>query len=468
MPKNLRLIAIVFGLLIAIVALVAVFFIVFRPEEPAPYTINLEVWGVFDDSDAYTELFAEYQRLNPHIGTIEYRKLPIETYKQDLLNALAAGKGPDVFMVRNVWTTSFADKVAPAPENFTEKGFRDAFVDVAAEDFIVDGKIYGAPLSVDSLALYYNKDLFNAAGIPTPPTTWEELAEDARRISRLDATGDFAVAGAALGTAQNINRSTDIVSALISQYGADLNETAKNRLAFSGSDVKQAVAFYTSFSDIQSPNYTWNPREYYSLDAFSDGSLGMMLNYSWHYATLKQKNAKLNVGVAPLPQIPGGTNANFANYWGYAVSKNKTQPEALPGSKQTLDPNTYNALRTHEAWQLLRYLTYPHPQNTLTLANGLSQTTADFALAFDPAEEYLKKTAKPAARRDLIEKQKNDPVLAPFGTGNLIAKTWRQADPEANETVLADMIESIVTGVRSVDEALETAAARLNTPGALR
>src|SRR3989338_4029250 len=130
----------------------------FKSAPPETYQVKLEMWGIFDDSDAYTEVFNEYRRLNPYVGEIVYRKLPIETYKEDLLNALAAGNGPDIFMIRNAWRGAFEDKVIPAPDYLlTEKQYRDAFVDVVAADFVKDGKIYAAPLSVDSLALYYNR-----------------------------------------------------------------------------------------------------------------------------------------------------------------------------------------------------------------------------------------------------------------------------------------------------------------------
>lgn len=66
-----------------------------------PYRLSLEVWGAFDDSEVYDTLFQQYRGLNPHVAEIRYRKFAEETYKKELLNALAAGNGPDVFMIRN-------------------------------------------------------------------------------------------------------------------------------------------------------------------------------------------------------------------------------------------------------------------------------------------------------------------------------------------------------------------------------
>ena len=437
----------------------------FKTTAPEGYQVDLEVWGTFDDSDAYADLFGEYRKINPYVHSITYRKLPVETYKEDLLNALAAGKGPDIFMIRNAWRGAFEDKTAPAPDILmNEKQYRDTFVDVASSDFIgKDNKIYGVPLSVDSLALYYNKDIFNAAGIAKPPATWEELLTDVSRLNRIDRLGNVTESGIALGTAYNINRSTDILTALMLQLGSGITDQSQARIDFSDDRSQKALEFYAQFARIGSSFYSWNPRLHYSLDAFYEGTLGMMVNYSWQYATIRQKNAKLNIGIAPLPQFAGTTPSNFANYWGYAVAKNKEyQPPQGQAANVAVDLQKQNFLRVHEAWQLLKFLTFPQQNKTVTLLNGISGTSKAFPVSIDPAEAYLKKTMKPAARRDLVEQQKNDIVLAPFVAGNLIAKNWYQGNPEAVETIFGEMIDSVNRGEKNSYDALSTAANRVN------
>ena len=49
-----------------------------------------------------------------------------------------------------------------------------------------------------------------------------------------------------------------------------------------------------------------------------------LLEINWWSDTIKRKNAKLNIAVSPIPQPDTGGKVNFANYWGYAVAKNKT------------------------------------------------------------------------------------------------------------------------------------------------
>jgi ABC-type glycerol-3-phosphate transport system substrate-binding protein len=382
---------------------------------PTKYAVKLEVWGVFDDSEFYQSVFDAYRKINPYV-TVEYRKMNVETYKQDLIEAMASGNGPDIFMLRNSWVAPFQDKIVPAPATFADpRAFREAFVDVVSNDFMDDGRtIYGSPLSVDSLALYYNKDIFTAAGILYPPKTWEEFVSDTVLLTKVDQFGTIVSSGAALGTVYNINRSTDVLAAMMLQAGVPTRPDKDSR---EGIDLKlglQAFDFYTSFSNTQSPAYSWNARQHYSLDAFAEGQTAMMINYSWQYETLKRKNAKLNIGIAPLPQFEqNGVRANYANYWGYAVAKNKDF------GSDAKDPNAQNKMRIHEAWQLLEYLTMPHPNKTVTLRNAVTGTAKEFPLSADPAEMYLDRTRKPAARRDLVNATRRDLILGPFVEGLL-------------------------------------------------
>ena len=332
--------------------------------------------------------------------------------------------------------------------------------DVAATDFIgTDNKIYGIPASVDSLALYYNKDLFNAAGISRAPETWEEVADDVKRLTVIDQFGNITRSGIALGTGTNINRSSDILTVLMLQMGSQMKDSGTDRVNFGDQSSQQAFEFYTQFSRIGSPVYTWNARQHYSIDAFYEGTAAMMVNYSWQYETIKQKNAKLNIGVALLPQFNREAPVNLANYWGYAVSKDKT-PQSTP-----TNPEKQNYLRVFESWQFLKFLTLHGQKKTVTLINGLSGTSKEFPLLTDPTKEYLDITHKPAARRDLIAAEQNDVTLAPFAYGNLIAKNWYQGNPEALDGIFIDMIDSVVRGEKNVREALTVGANRTNLLG---
>lgn len=439
----------------------------FKSKRKTSYSLNLEIWGIFDDSEVYSKNFRAYREINPFVKEIKYRKLEIGSYKRDLINAMAAGTGPDIFFIQNSWLPEFMDKVVPAPVwIINEQEFRNNFVDVVIDDFFYEGNIYGSPLSVDSLALYYNKDIFNAEGIATPPKTWEELERYSQKITRLDNFGNVVRQGVALGTAYNINRSVDILNLIMLQQGAVLSDRERKEVVLR--DGEKAMDYYIQYARSDSPLYTWNPRLHYSMDAFCEGTLGMMLNYSWHYETVRNKNPKLNFAVAPIPQVPGRQPVNHANYWAMVVAKNKPNNSA---QNQALS----NDVRIHEAWELIKYLTLKnngkfkiiHAKELLNCLAAkkndcLKGNVMEKPLNIDPAANYIAEAAKPAARRDLLEKQMNDPILGPFAIGNLIAKSWYQPEAAATETILAEAINSVNNGVATSGAALSLAASRIN------
>ena len=131
---------------------------------------------------------------------ITYHKKAESTYEQDLLRAFAGGEGPDIFGVHHTWLYRYGDLITAAPkEIFPASEFREQFVDVAQRDFLFGENLFGVPLYTDTLALYYNIDLFNSAGIVFPPKDWEEFTKYSQALTKRKQSGDIAVSGAALG-----------------------------------------------------------------------------------------------------------------------------------------------------------------------------------------------------------------------------------------------------------------------------
>lgn len=380
--------------------------------------VTLEFWSVFDNSDVYSPLIDEYKQLYPNV-TINYHKKDINTYEQELIDALAAGRGPDIFSIHNTWLPKHQDKLASAPASLiTPRQFGEVFVDVVVQDFVAENQVYAFPLAVDTLALFYNKDLLNAAGIASPPKTWADFNAAVQKLTQRDDKNNITQAGAALGTARNINRSTDILAALMLQSGAKMVNDDKTTATFDQSVTSsasgqfnpglQALRFYTNFANPTSLVYTWNQYQHYSLDAFVEGKAAMMINYDYQIPLLRARAAHLNFDVAPFPQISqsaGASQLTFANYWAQAVSKNSANQAA--------------------AWQFIAWLA----------SQG-------------PSREYLNATNKIASRRDLIEEQKNSvDERSVFANQALTARSWWEADSLAVEQIFADMIDN-VTGAK--------------------
>ena len=398
-------------------------------KEATPTPATLEFWSVFDDSDVFDPLIKQYKEVSPNI-TINYSKKNIASYEQDLVNALATGRGPDIFSIHNTWLPKHENKLAPALEAIiSAKRFGELFVDVASQDFISGGKVYALPLTVDTLALFYNKDLFNSAGIATAPQTWTEFNSAVEKLTRRDNKNNILQSGAALGTAKNINRSTDILMALMLQSGAKMINDTHDQAAFD-QDVttqgdnfnpgRQALIFYTNFASPGLKVYTWNQYQNYSIDAFVEGKVAMMLSYNYQLPLIKARAAHLEMAMAPLPQISKTSKkVTFANYWAQAVGRS---------SKNQV-----------EAWKFLAWLASP-----------------------EISRQYLELTKKPAARRDLIEEQKKDADLGVFADQALYAKSWWEKDNLAIEGIFADMIEGVNTGKITAESSLRQAAAQIN------
>lgn len=393
--------------------------------------VAIEFWGVFDDRTDFDKVIRDFQAQNPNI-TVVYRQFSFEDYEKEVVNALAGGIGPDVWMIHHTWLPKHIDKLLPLPDKIsgldqplmTFRDFQDQFVEVAVEDLTADGQIYSIPLYVDTLALYYNRDLFNDAGITLPPKNWEEFNDAVEQLTKLDASGNIIQSGAAIGTSGNINRSTDMLMALMLQSGVRMTDTDNASATFAKPVNNTAVGevalrYYTDFANPNARTYAWNGSQHYSVDAFTEGKVAMMFNYSHQADILNQKSARLNYSVTSIPQISETDIRNYANYWAVAVSK--------------------KSLATDQAWRFVSYLA-----------------------SKEGTSSYLVQTMRPSARRDIIDLQKNDLRLGVFASQALTAKSWYQIDNSPIESIFAEMIDDVNFGRLSVREALQNAEAEVN------
>lgn len=393
---------------------------------------TLEFWGVFDSRQDLSQIIGGFKQLEPGVK-VNYKQIPFEGYEQELINSLAAGTGPDVLMIHHTWLAKHRDKLASMPTKsgkeeyrfMTPVEFQNQFVDVAYKDLVFENKIFALPLYVDTLAVFYNKDLLNTAGIVKPPSNWEEFNRDVELLTRLDNSGNITQSGAAVGTARNINRSTDILAALMIQNGTQMTDTDNTAATFTRSvsgerTGENALQYYTDFANPTKAVYAWNDDQHYSIDAFIEGKTAMMINYSHQTPTLSARFQRLNFGIASLPQFSEIDAKNYANYLAVGVSAQSKSQDV--------------------AWRFLSYLT-----------------------SKEGATVYLNKTLRPSARRDLIELQRNDPKLGVFAVQALSARSWYQADSGAIDQIFADMIEDVNSGKVKVRDALRAAEAKVTT-----
>ena len=412
--------------------------------------ITLTFWQAFDDSDAFTEIIAKYQALHPNI-TIEYKKFRYEEYENELLNAWAEDRGPDIFAVQNTWIKKYQTKITPMPaeitmayqvetgtvkketvtqlktvKSLTTRELKNNFPDIVSSDVILeDGNIYGLPLSIDTLVLFYNRDLLNSAGITNAPLYWnKEFQQNVKKLTKQDPKKGIVQSGVALGTSKNINRFSDILSVLMMQNGAVM--TNGNQITFQAMPETmtgnynpglEALRFYTDFANPNKEVYCWNNDMPNSLEAFTSGSLAMFFGYSFNIEQIRAQAPKLNFGIAKLPQIEGNSlEVNFANYWVDTVSKKSKHP--------------------NEAWDFIQFLTKE-----------------------ENAKLYLAKTKKPTALKSLISSQKDDEDLGVFAEQILSAKSWYHGKSISNaESAIGEMIDAALATPDMIQEILSNGA----------
>ena len=415
-----------------------------------PVTINY--WRVWDGQDAFADVIAAYNKIHPNV-TIKYRKLSYAEFDQELLNALAEDRGPDIFSVNAADLRKYASKIQPMPDQISlafpiEKGtlkkeivpemrtiqsislsnLKSNFLDTVYDDVVfnyydpqskkTDLRVFGLPLAMDTMATFYNKDLLNNANIgdlthgdENGRLYWNrQFQKDVKKLTKQGSQGEIVQAGAALGGGGNIDRSTDIMVLLMAQNGAQISDDTMGRATFAdyvrGKDYNPgvfAVKFYADFANPSTDVYTWNNKLDNATQMFMDGRLAIMFGYSYQIAAIKAQAPKLNFGILPMPQIEGSDTArNAADYWVETVSKKSQHADV--------------------AWDFIQFMTY---QSKV-------------------AKLYLDRTHRLTALRTLVESEKADGELSVFANQLLTARTWyRGYDYATADQAFKDMIETI-------------------------
>lgn len=405
-----------------------------KEQAAATQPVSLEYWTVFDDVDQINGLIAKYTAERPYLKVTVKQLRSDELYAR-LTEALSEDKGPDIVSVHTRELKRFQSKLATMPPSYVDTTMIKQknvvgqvetiintyavalptvfqvdreFLQTVKKDAIIDNKIYGLPLSVDTMALYYNKDLLDRSQVAEPPATWEQFQEAVRKISKFNnETGTITQSGAALGGANNVTGIDDILYILFKQSEVEVINR-DSRAVFNvppqglGSGVESpamsVMNFYTDFANPTRDTYSWNEAMADSLESFIQGRTAFFLGYSYNNAQIKARAPQLNFGILPLIQLNPEKPVNVANYWlQCVVGKSKKQ---------------------NEAWGLINFLTR-------------SQAT----------ETYLTNTKRPTALRSLVVKQKEDIDLLPFVSQLLIADSWyRGGDYSGAVKAFKDMV----------------------------
>lgn len=383
--------------------------------------IPLTIFGT-ESRQVMNKLIEEYQKVRPNIQ-INYQELNPATYERAMIDALASGNGPDIVMFRNDWLTKHQNKLAPvSPTQFAYSETEELFPRVVVADFTREEKVYALPLYIDTLALFYNKNIFDAKNIAFPPKTWEEFVALIPKLREVNQMGQITKAAAALGgTSATITHMDDLLALLLLQAGNPITANFGTG-ALVSQNGREALEFYTQFATPQKANYTWNDNLGTDLDAFASERTAMIFGYAEDEKIIKNKNPFLAFGASPIPQRTPENPVNMARYWGLGVS-NQSKNAAW-------------------AWDFIVYVT----KNASV------------------PREYLRVGAHPPALREHINEYLQNSEFKTFASQALTAteSAWQNPDPSATPAIFSQMVESVLSGRLTISQALEQANAKLN------
>ncbi len=380
---------------------------------------ELRVWLLGETEETYSAISETFASRYGGV-TVSYRIFTDEErYESALLDALAAGAGPDVFMVRNNNVSKYVNKILPAPPTIiTAQGIRTLFPQVVSDDFVWGDAVFGLPLSVDTLSLIYNRDLFNEAGIILAPTTWEELTAAVEKLKREDGSKNITRAGAALGGAYNITNATDILSLIMLQTGTEMVNEDYTSALFASPQGESALSFYTQFANARNEFYTWNETLPNDLQAFSQERAAIIFGYRSTIDRILMLSPFINIGISKIPQSQNAPRSiGYASYWGHVVSRQSKNAEL--------------------AWKFI------------------ALTTTDEVMA----RRYSEKTSRPPALLTIISNSLTNEVYGVFSSQALIARSWPTPDALKTDSVFRDTIASVASGVLTTLDALSSASA---------
>jgi ABC-type glycerol-3-phosphate transport system substrate-binding protein len=275
-------------------------------EDPtSPTTVTFFSW--LGNEPEMKKLAAEFHKEHPMI-TIKFENVPAEQAGQVLTTRIAGNNAPDVAYVNASDTADYASRGAAVDlTNYIERSDvvkPDDYVDAFKTFVTYEDKMYGLPVDGETTGLFYRTDLFEEAGIDGPPTTWDEFAEDAAKLTQPDKNQ--------YGFEMFAPESAYYWYPWLYQAGGDLI-SADGDVLFTSDEAKEAADFYVGLAQYAPPDYL-NSNSWDGRTAFAQGQTAMYVAGAWFAGTLMDEfpDATGKWATAPLPDGPAGCKTTIA------------------------------------------------------------------------------------------------------------------------------------------------------------
>ncbi len=400
----------VFGRLLGILALVSL------SSALAQTTIVWSFWGDPGELPPNYEVIEAFQEAHPDI-TIDVQHAPWGSYFDRLQTQMAGGTAPDVMFLNNIPSYASRGVLMPLDELIAQDGFAtDDYHPGLISVFSHDSTIYGFARDNDTNVLYYNKDLFDEAGVdyPTADWDWSDLREAASALTEQDARGRTTRYGLALEK----NRYPQ----WIYQNGGRIVDDPLDASEFymDEPEAVEAIQFIADLilEDGSAPSFDAMQQLGSTTELFSTGRVAMVMTNAARIPTFME--AAFAWDVAPLPQGPNGLRANSLGGAGYVISASTQHPE--------------------EAWTFLKFLAGPEGQSIFA-STGVAVPASYRSEAASKA--FISACPETINCQVFIDETENG-VLSPVFPG------WR----ELESTIVIPHLDLVYSGELSAEEAL--------------
>lgn len=379
--------------------------------------VEIEYWQYIYDTrvEAMDKLIENFEAANPDI-TVKQVTFPYADYQTRIVAANMAKKGPDVLQLFYGWTDKFVSGglIQPLPEDRFPADEIEAEFFPIVEAMKRDGDYYGLPTAVRSLALFWNKKLFEEAGIDGPPETLDELVETAKALTVTDDGGNFTTVGMTLDMAGQDHQWWREV--LVRQFGGQPYSEDYTTVAYDDEAGAKALEFYTSLQKTEQVGTAGFMDE--GQAAFRAGRAGMTIDGTFRLGSFSSIE-DFEWGVAELPANAEGMRSNYASYFANAIGSG-AEGEEFEAAATFLD-----YLASEEAMQI-----------------------------------WLEVVGELPARREaaLTEENLADPIYGPFLKALDYAHTTRFVDEAAQRQVTIDMTNRVLLQDQPPAEAVAAAA----------
>lgn len=255
----------------------------------------------------WNDVEKNFESANPNID-IQWVSAPYGEIMNQVINMAGGGDKVDCIFGEIDWIPGFEDAGLAAPiTDILPNSFIEDFYSDVLKAFEINGKAYGVPLYISPYVLYYNKSLFEEAGLNpnTPPKTYDEMLMMAKKLSALkDSNGNKVYAFGQ--TTASVPVSGSSVNAMIFNFGGTVLDD-NGALSVDNEGFTEAITMLKTLDDLG-----YNPQNAKLKDLrnlFALGQLAMYYDQSWGFNGVRTINPEAENFTASAAPLKGGNGS---------------------------------------------------------------------------------------------------------------------------------------------------------------